>query len=72
MSALPDLHRSQYRLPVTLHEQLQVAAAAAGRSVNAEIVARLSASFDTEAQDAHLQGLIQTAVAKALVQVGLA
>lgn len=40
-----DYVRSQYRLPTDLHERLQAASAASGRSMNAELVARLEASF---------------------------
>ena len=40
-----DLYRSQFRLPYSLYDQLKSAADAQKRSVNAEIVARLEASF---------------------------
>lgn len=40
-----DTVRSQLRLPAVLHEQLKSASEATGRSMNAEIVARLEASF---------------------------
>lgn len=40
-----DQHRSQFRLPYPLYERLKAAAEAQQRSLNAEIVARLEASF---------------------------
>ena len=40
-----DLYRSQFRLPYPLYERLKNAADAEKRSVNAEIVLRLEASF---------------------------
>lgn len=42
---MEDLYRSQFRLPYTLFEQLKAAAEKSGRSVNAEVVARLADSF---------------------------
>ena len=44
-----DTNRSQYRLPIPLHERLQAAASESGRSINAEVVARLEHSFDVPA-----------------------
>ena len=41
-----DQYRSQFRLPYPLYEQLKLACAAQKRSLNAEIVQRLEASFD--------------------------
>lgn len=41
-----DYFRSQLRLSEDLYEQLKEAAARNGRSLNAEIVARLEASFE--------------------------
>lgn len=41
-----DFQKTALRLPRDLHAQLHEAAAAAGRSYNAEIVARLQASFE--------------------------
>lgn len=40
-----DQYRSQFRLPYSLYDQLKSAADAEKRSVNAEIVLRLEASF---------------------------
>lgn len=40
-----DWHKTGLRLPKPLHHQLHEAAAAAGRSYNAEIVARLESTF---------------------------
>ncbi|POA96896.1 hypothetical protein C2134_20340 [Chromobacterium sinusclupearum] len=40
-----DIFRSQFRLPWDLYEQLKESAEEAGRSLNAEIVFRLEASF---------------------------
>lgn len=42
-----DWHKTGLRLPKELHHQLHEAAAASGRSYNAEIVARLEQSFTT-------------------------
>lgn len=42
-----DWHKTGLRLPKELHQQLHEAAAASGRSYNAEIVARLQESFET-------------------------
>jgi hypothetical protein len=45
-------HRSQYRLPLSVHQKLVASAKKNGRSVNAEVVHRLGASFDhDERQD---------------------
>ena len=44
-----DFHKTGLRLPKPLHAQLHEAAAASGRSYNAEIVARLQASFEPSA-----------------------
>jgi predicted DNA-binding protein len=41
-----DFIKTALRLPRELHARVQEAATAAGRSMNAEIVARLEASFD--------------------------
>lgn len=42
---MEDLYRSQFRLPYSLFDQLKAAADKSGRSVNAEVVARLTDSF---------------------------
>ncbi|MDE1713572.1 Arc family DNA-binding protein (plasmid) [Chromobacterium amazonense] len=44
-----DIFRSQFRLPWDLYEQLKKSAEEAGRSLNAEIVFRLEASFSEQA-----------------------
>jgi len=41
-----DTYRSQFRLPWPLYEQLKAASEESGRSLNAELVARLQESFD--------------------------
>lgn len=41
-----DYHRSQYRLPEALYERLKAEAERKGRSMNAEMVDRLEASFE--------------------------
>ncbi len=43
-----DQFRSQFRLPYPLYERLQAAAEQANRSLNAEIVSRLEASFSAD------------------------
>lgn len=42
---MEDIYRSQFRLPYSLYEQLKKAADTNHRSVNAELIARLEASF---------------------------
>lgn len=42
---MDELYRSQFRFPYSLYEQLKKSAAVNHRSVNAELVARLEASF---------------------------
>lgn len=44
-----EIYRSQFRLPYPLYEALKASADANHRSVNAELVARLEASFDPNA-----------------------
>ncbi|MCV2349305.1 Arc family DNA-binding protein [Paucibacter sp. Y2R2-4] len=63
---MTDQHRSQYRLPTDLHDKLQHAARLNQRSVNAELVARLQASFDPPAAQEALQDLIENAVRRGL------
>lgn len=43
---MEELYRSQFRLPWALYEQLKERAEVEGRSLNAEVVKRLEASFD--------------------------
>lgn len=43
-----DQFRSQFRLPYPLYERLKAEAESHQRSLNAEIVARLEASFDAD------------------------
>lgn len=43
-----DIQKTALRLPRDLHRKVHEAAAASGRSMNAEIVARLQASFADE------------------------
>jgi hypothetical protein len=45
---MEDLYRSQFRLPYSLFDQLKAAADKSGRSVNAEVVSRLTDSFVEE------------------------
>ncbi len=42
---MDDTYRSQFRLPYPLYEQLKAAAEKSGRSLNAELVFRLSQSL---------------------------
>jgi len=46
-----DQFRSQFRLPNDLYERLKEAAEREGRSLNAEIVVRLEASFQPGIRD---------------------
>ncbi len=43
---MEEIYRSQFRLPYSLYEQLKASADRNHRSVNAELVARLEASYD--------------------------
>lgn len=43
---MDDTYRSQFRLPYPLYEKLKAAADHSGRSLNAELVARLQDSFE--------------------------
>jgi predicted DNA-binding protein len=63
---MPDTHRSQYRLPLDLYEKLQESAQATGRSLNAEIVARLQLTFAPDLPDLKL--IVEEAVRKALAK----
>jgi hypothetical protein len=45
---MEDLYRSQFRLPYSLYEHLKAAADRSGRSLNAELVYRLTQTFDSE------------------------
>lgn len=44
---MEEIYRSQFRFPYSLYELLKAAADKNRRSVNAELVARLEASFST-------------------------
>lgn len=48
---MEDFYRSQFRLPHALYEQLRASAQQEGRSINAEVVARLQHSFASNQQD---------------------
>lgn len=54
-----DWHKTGLRMPRELHERLHEAAAESGRSYNAEIVARLQASFGS--MQASMRGFEMTA-----------
>ncbi|BCA28369.1 Arc family DNA-binding protein [Metapseudomonas otitidis] len=45
---MDDTYRSQFRMPMSVYEKLKAAADRNGCSVNAELVARLDASFDMD------------------------
>lgn len=45
---MDDTYRSQFRLPYPLYEKLKEASDIAGRSVNAELVHRLSMALDAD------------------------
>lgn len=45
---MDDTYRSQFRMPMHVYEKLKAAADRNGCSVNAELVARLDASFDLD------------------------
>ena len=64
-SDMDDLYRSQFRLPYPLYEKLKAHADKSGRSVNAELVARLEQSF----YEAPLSGLSIEDVIKVSHQV---
>jgi hypothetical protein len=50
MKSQDDYLKTALRLPRDLHKQIHQAAEQEGRSMNAEIVARLQASFDYESK----------------------
>lgn len=52
-----DVHKTALRLPRPLHERIHRAAAANGRTMNAEIVARLTALFEAAGDVALLDQL---------------
>ncbi|TWH63817.1 Arc-like DNA binding dprotein [Azomonas agilis] len=62
---MEDLYRSQFRLPYSLYEQLKASAETHHRSINAELVARLEASFGSDQQI----DLIAERLAKRLVEL---
>ena len=75
---MDDTYRSQFRLPGNLADALREAAEVAGRSMNAEIVARLQASFHappagtpSEAWEDQAQQLMQARRAAASAGVAL-
>lgn len=63
-----DLHRSQYRLPEDLYERLLKSSQREGRSLNAEIVARLEASFQTPVAE-QLATLLDAQTAKLIEEI---
>jgi hypothetical protein len=56
---MEDLYRSQFRLPGALYEQLKEAAQREGRSINAEVVARLQQTFAARHGAAALPDLVE-------------
>lgn len=61
-----DFLKTALRMPRDLHEQIQSAAKATGRSMNAEIIARLQQSFEPHAgmeEVGHLKGVLDSAIA---------
>jgi len=60
---MEDTHRSQFRLPHSLYEQLTSAAQQEGRSLNAEIVARLQRSFGFDGSGAVLSDQVERRLA---------
>lgn len=50
-----DFLKTALRIPRDLHEQIQSAARTTGRSMNAEIVARLHQSFEAQSGDSALR-----------------
>lgn len=50
-----DFLKTALRIPRDLHEQIQSAAKATGRSMNAEIVARLQNTFEAQSGDSALR-----------------
>lgn len=58
-----DHFRSQFRLPSELYDRLKESAEREGRSLNAEIVARLEASFTPPLRD-ELQRLFDEQTAR--------
>lgn len=52
-----DIYRSQFRLPMSLYENLKKATEENGRSLNAELVSRLEQSFEAGDDDALVNSL---------------
>lgn len=51
--------RTALRLPPELHQRIHQAADKAGRSFNAELIARISGSFDSQSIEARLASIEQ-------------
>lgn len=54
---MEDIYRSQFRLPYSLYELLKASADENRRSVNAELISRLEASFSKQEVVRHTLGL---------------
>lgn len=52
---MPDIYRSQFRMPFKLFEKLKAEAGRTGRSVNAELVGRLEKSLTESSNEVDLQ-----------------
>jgi plasmid stability protein len=64
-----DADRINFRVPDGLRERLKEAGAANGRSMNAEIVARLEASFDApRVLDPEIARLLEAYVARRVAE----
>lgn len=67
---MEDLYRSQFRLPYPLYERLADAAKAQGRSLNAEVVARLQQSIEGAPAGASVQEEVRAQIAQLALALG--
>lgn len=63
---MEEIYRSQFRMPYSLYEQLKASADTNHRSVNAELVARLEATFSPAAQPKAVRGISKELLLKSL------
>lgn len=66
-----DMQKTALRLPRDLHQMVSEAARSAGHSMNAEIIARLRASFgDSNPQNEDLKEMVRNLIREELTKAG--